>query len=355
MPELTEEQKKALEAQKAQCPFCKIVKGELESKKVYEDDLIIAVLDINPATKGHVLIMPKEHYPIMPLIPHETFVHLFNKVREINNSITKGMISVGSTIFIANGAAAGQKSQHFMLHIIPRDEKDGLNKFMLEPGNVEESKTDETHQMLQNNLGLMMRNHFARNPQPWHKAAPGEAGPQKFTEDQVLQIIEQNPQLKQAITSDPDGARKAIPQNPQLSQLFKDVDINSVFAKLGVKAKQVLEKGASDIDSVLEALSSEEESREESDEEGEPEEEDTEEEGQDDEPENDDENEGSEEETEDEEDVKEMLAGDEESDEEDSEEEGQDEEPETDDETTEDTEEKSEDESDLDKVADLLG
>ena len=101
--EVSPEQQKAIDEQKSQCIFCKIIKGEIPSKKVYEDKEIIALLDINPAVKGHLLVMPKEHYPIMPLIPQETFKHLFAKVREIDGCVKEALLCKETTIFIANG------------------------------------------------------------------------------------------------------------------------------------------------------------------------------------------------------------------------------------------------------------
>src|SRR3989338_5246011 len=115
--QLSPEQQKAIDAQKAQCPFCKIVKGEIPSKKVYEDDQLLAILDINPAVKGHLLVMPKEHYPIMPLIPPQEFSHFFTTVQKIVSGLQSAMLSEGVTLFIANGWVAGQQSQHFMLHL----------------------------------------------------------------------------------------------------------------------------------------------------------------------------------------------------------------------------------------------
>ena len=89
MKELSEEELKALEEklkqmspeelkafQKQQCIFCQIVAGKVSSKKVYEDNICIAILDINPANPGHLLVLPKEHYPIMPLIPEEELKHI---------------------------------------------------------------------------------------------------------------------------------------------------------------------------------------------------------------------------------------------------------------------------------------
>ncbi len=108
------------------CVFCQIIEGKVASKKVYEDDKCLAILDINPANPGHVLLMPKEHYSIMPLIPEDIINHLFMISKQISTALLKALKAEGTNIFVANGAAAGQKAQHFMIHIIPRMEKDGV-------------------------------------------------------------------------------------------------------------------------------------------------------------------------------------------------------------------------------------
>ncbi len=138
-PPLTEEQKKELQEklknmspeqllqlQKQQCIFCQIVAGKIPSKKIYEDQFCLCVLDINPAAKGHVLILPKEHYAIMPQVPDESLAYLFAAAKKISQALLRGLKMSGTNIFIANGLAAGQKSQHFMIHLIPRKEGDKL-------------------------------------------------------------------------------------------------------------------------------------------------------------------------------------------------------------------------------------
>ena len=137
--QLTEEQRKQLEEklknmspeelrefQKQQCIFCQIVNGKIPSKKVYEDNFCIAVLDINPAAKGHMLVIPKEHYAIMPQVDDDTLGHLFMISRHLSQILLKIMKSEGTNIFIANGPAAGQRAQHFMIHLIPRKDGDGI-------------------------------------------------------------------------------------------------------------------------------------------------------------------------------------------------------------------------------------
>jgi len=112
--------------QQEQCIFCHIISGKVASKKVYEDKVCIAILDINPANPGHVLIIPKEHHPIMPLIPDEEIQHLGMVSKAISQVLLKALKVEGTTVFIANGAVAGQRAQHFMIHVIPRKEGDNI-------------------------------------------------------------------------------------------------------------------------------------------------------------------------------------------------------------------------------------
>ncbi|MBT4823638.1 HIT domain-containing protein [Candidatus Woesearchaeota archaeon] len=228
--ELSPEQQKALEAQKEQCPFCKIIKGDIPSQKVYEDDLITAVLDINPANKGHLLVMPKEHYPIMPLIPPKTFEHLAIKTKQLSKSVKEGALVFGTNIFIANGAAAGQQSQHFMLHIIPREENDGISAFDYEKIDVDKAKEDEAFKILGHNLPKMLRDVCKRFPME------GIQQPKVgYSKEELLKIIEMNPQLKEAIIKSPEQFKQMIPSNPQLKQLFENIDVNEIIETVSGK------------------------------------------------------------------------------------------------------------------------
>jgi len=115
------------EFQKKQCIFCQIIAGKVQSKKVYEDEKVIGILDINPSNPGHVLLMPKDHYSIMPQIPEEDITHLFMVAKALSNSCLRALGAHGTNIIVANGIAAGQKANHFMIHVIPRKDDDGLN------------------------------------------------------------------------------------------------------------------------------------------------------------------------------------------------------------------------------------
>lgn len=115
--------------QKQQCIFCKLVTGEIPSKKVYEDEKTIVILDINPAAKGHLLIIPKEHYAIMPQIPDSELGGLFGVAKRLSQLLLSTMKVEGTSVFIANGTIAGQRAQHFIMHLIPRKDGDGLHSY----------------------------------------------------------------------------------------------------------------------------------------------------------------------------------------------------------------------------------
>jgi len=145
------------EFQKKQCIFCQIVSEKVQSKKIYEDEHVLAILDINPANPGHILILPKEHYSIMPQIPNEEISHIFNVTKSLSNSSLRALEAQGSNIIVANGVAAGQKAQHFMVHLIPRKENDDL-KLEVPQTNIPENELQKTQEILAKSLGTAADN-----------------------------------------------------------------------------------------------------------------------------------------------------------------------------------------------------
>ncbi|MBS3136837.1 HIT domain-containing protein [Candidatus Woesearchaeota archaeon] len=244
--QLTPEQQQALEAQKANCPFCKIVKGEIPSKKIYEDDKIIAVLDINPAFKGHTLVMPKEHYPILPLLPPETFQHLSVKIKEISKAVKEGVLVFGDIIFVANGVVAGQQSQHFLLHIIPREKNDGIDVFEFKKGDIDKIKEEELYKVLKQNLPLMLKNAYAKFPiqqQQKTSSLPSTS----YTKEEAFAIIDKNIPLKRLIVENSEQFKALAQTNPQLQMLLKNIQIDEIISvirkkELGEDRQSVVQK-----------------------------------------------------------------------------------------------------------------
>lgn len=108
------------------CIFCKIVKGEIPCSKIYEDDKILAFLDINPVHKGHTLVIPKEHHEGIIDMPDDTLGELAKVAKKLAKAVKKATGVDGFNIVQNNGADAGQDVFHFHLHIIPRLKGDGL-------------------------------------------------------------------------------------------------------------------------------------------------------------------------------------------------------------------------------------
>lgn len=102
------------------CIFCKIVAGEMPCHKVFEDDDILAFMDIGPVSKGHTLVIPKQHCNPLMDTPQEILQKVIVAVQKIATAMVKSLDTAGINITQANGAAAGQAVPHLHFHVIPR-------------------------------------------------------------------------------------------------------------------------------------------------------------------------------------------------------------------------------------------
>lgn len=100
------------------CIFCKIVAGEIPSYKVYENDAVLAFLDINPYSPGHTLIIPKKHTLDINSIDDDTLMEIMKAAREVANILTDKLHCEGFTLIQNNGFV--QEVKHFHLHVIPK-------------------------------------------------------------------------------------------------------------------------------------------------------------------------------------------------------------------------------------------
>jgi histidine triad (HIT) family protein len=186
------------EFQKKNCIFCQIISGKVNSKKIYEDDKCMAILDINPANPGHVLLMPKEHYAIMPLIPEDIIKHIFMISKQISASLLRSLQAQGTNIFVANGAAAGQKAQHFMLHVIPRMENDKL-RF-----NIKGEKADESDlENLRKKLATKISKDMGGDLKEETEKKEVEDDKQKVSKDELSLKIKKESKEKKSIKKEP--------------------------------------------------------------------------------------------------------------------------------------------------------
>jgi len=109
------------------CLVCQIVGNNIPSKKIYEDDFVLAVLDVNGANPGHCFVIPKNHYPILEQVPDLEIGRLFQVSNRVSSAIFESLGAQGTNIFVANGTPAGQTVAHFTINVIPRKENDGIN------------------------------------------------------------------------------------------------------------------------------------------------------------------------------------------------------------------------------------
>ena len=111
---------------KDDCIFCKIANGEIPSATVYEDSICRVIRDVNPANKGHALIIPKEHFDNIYSMDAETAAKIFTIATEVAKAQKAELNPDGLNILQNNGEAAGQTVFHFHMHLVPRYIKDNV-------------------------------------------------------------------------------------------------------------------------------------------------------------------------------------------------------------------------------------
>ena len=122
------------------CIFCKIVAGEIPAIKVLDDEQVIAFMDINPATPGHVLVIPRRHAENIFEISEEDLAALMTGVKKCARAVRDALNAGGVTILQLNGKASDQVVPHIHVHVMPRKENDGLSvtAWEMKKGDMEE-------------------------------------------------------------------------------------------------------------------------------------------------------------------------------------------------------------------------
>jgi len=122
------------------CIFCKIVAGEIPAVKVLDEELVVAFMDINPSSKGHMLVVPKNHAENIFEIPESDLAALIKAVKRCAKAGKEALKAEGITILQLNGTASDQIVPHLHIHIIPRWLNDGLpiSSWEMKPGDMEE-------------------------------------------------------------------------------------------------------------------------------------------------------------------------------------------------------------------------
>ena len=124
------------------CIFCKIAAGEIPSATIYEDDDFRVILDIEPASKGHALILPKEHYANLYELSDEVAAKALIVAKKVISKMTDIVGCDGYNVVQNNGEAAGQTVFHFHIHLIPRYEGDNVNIAWKQGSLTEEVKAE---------------------------------------------------------------------------------------------------------------------------------------------------------------------------------------------------------------------
>ncbi len=124
------------------CIFCKIANGDIPSRTLWEDEQFRVILDVGPATRGHALILPKDHYANLYELPEEEAAAAMKLAKKMGTQIVEKLHADGLNLVQNNGETAGQTVKHFHLHLIPRYENDGQH-ILWNPGKVSDEELDE--------------------------------------------------------------------------------------------------------------------------------------------------------------------------------------------------------------------
>ncbi len=136
-----------------ECIFCKIVKGSIPSTKLYEDDKVLSFLDIQPAAKGHALVIPKSHCRLLLDVPHEELEAVIEAVQKVASALMVSEPGVqGFNVIQSNGKEAGQVIPHVHFHVVPRRKNDSLS-FEWQRGKAELEELKKYAEMVKEKMG----------------------------------------------------------------------------------------------------------------------------------------------------------------------------------------------------------
>jgi len=131
------------------CIFCKVANGEIPAKTLYEDDRFRVILDLGPATRGHALILPKDHYADLFELPEESAGEVMKLAKKMAETMTERLGAEGFNLLQNNGETAGQTVMHFHMHLIPRYKGDGQQLFHEQPTASQEELEEIKRKWLQ--------------------------------------------------------------------------------------------------------------------------------------------------------------------------------------------------------------
>ncbi len=146
------------QSEEKQCVFCLIAKNKIPSAKLYDDKEVSAFLDIHPATKGHIQVIPKTHAPLISMLNPQTRSKIFEIGFAIGSKTVKKLGAQGVTYLVNEGQGAGQKLSHTSLHVIPRYDGDGVT--------VDWKKKEWSQEEVNNYIQEIMKKLQSKESQP---------------------------------------------------------------------------------------------------------------------------------------------------------------------------------------------
>ena len=241
MGNLTEEDLKNMspeeiqELQKKNCIFCQIISGKIPAYKIFEDEKVVCILDINPANEGHVLLLPKEHYQIFPQVPHDLLGHMMIVAKKISKMMLATMKLKGTSIYLEIGAAAGQKAPHVMLHIIPSNPE----KMILQPETkkISVEDFDKALNMLRAKTGFKVSNPAQPQQEPVKETVKQEQTQVQQKEENKETVKQEQIQVqeKEENKETVKQEQTQVQQKPQQNNIPKDknVDLDKISKLFG--------------------------------------------------------------------------------------------------------------------------
>jgi len=174
-----------------ECPFCLIISGKIKTLKIYEDAKVVVILDINPASIGHMLVIPRKHYSLFSQISDQDLAHIMITISRLSQLVKKSFNTEALNIIIAEGELAGQRADHCIIHLIPRFKEDGLN-FMWQPKKAKEEDLKQIQSLLLKNIQYLKEVEVQQEKKP-EKPKEINRDELKFYEEQLLKQEEREP------------------------------------------------------------------------------------------------------------------------------------------------------------------
>jgi len=136
---------------KDDCIFCRLANGDIPTNALYEDEIVKVIFDLSPASKGHIIILTKEHFDNLYAMEEETAAHVFKIATKLAKAIKIALKCDGMNVLQNNEAIAGQTVFHFHMHIIPRYVGDNA-KFAWSPGKISEDEIKDLTKKIQSSF-----------------------------------------------------------------------------------------------------------------------------------------------------------------------------------------------------------